>query len=658
MNRTNQISVIVPTYNRAHILSETLNSVLAQTYSNLECIVVDDGSTDNTEEIVNSFSLKDKRVKFYKRPGNYPKGANACRQYGYKISSGRYINWLDSDDVFALDKLELQIEKLLKDKGKVCVANGEFFNTTIGDSPNDLWAKNLGEKNTSQSLILQKTRWATGALLWDKSAVSVEFWDTELQGGQEWLFHILSAINIKQEDFVFIREPLLYIRNSNDSITRDNVLVFRYNNYLNARVLLLNYLFEEDKRTFNTYFKAIGMYSLKYIKYLIKSGSYLIVLKFLKIIFTASFIKSIKFSFGALVFKAINKDYFLKQTFKKQRLYVLSKEWARHGKNSGYQRIINYFKIPLVVSKGFRLPYKLVQLLKNKTNILNYRGETVVKELVILFNIFRSKKIHVLYGDMDYYFLHYIKKFPFNIRKNTLVATFHHPTYELERRLNYNKEKVLGALDKIIVMGPNQTPFFKLYTNAEIRFIPHGINTNQENDFKPVVRQNQILLVGTSHRDHKRNIEIMEKLSQKATITFVIIMFEEYANQYAQFNNAILLTHNVSDKDLYYYYKTSKGLLMSLKDCTASNAILEAMVYKCPLIINDVGAVKDYIPESSGVPVFSTDNIKGTLEYIEKLIKDEEYLNKIVFNQKSLVEKYNWNIIAEETEDFIYWNKN
>ncbi|WP_242131700.1 glycosyltransferase family 4 protein [Aestuariivivens marinum] len=340
------------------------------------------------------------------------------------------------------------------------------------------------------------------------------------------------------------------------------------------------------------------------------------------------------------------------------RIYILSKEWARHGNNSGYQRIVNYLTIAFKYPKSLKIPFKLASYLKRKTRVLNYRSETISKELFILFKVFKSKQVHILYGDMDFYFLHYLKRFPFNLRKNTLVATFHHPPYELEKRLHYNRKKVLGTLDKIIVMGPNQISFFKKYSNADIKFIPHGINTEITNNLKPIERKNQLLLVGTSHRDHQRNSDIMKALANDLDVSFVVIMFMEHAKLYKDLPNVTCLTHNVLDNELYNYYASSKGLLMSLKDCTASNAILEAMVYKCPLIINNVGAVKDYLPEGSGVPVFETDDIQGTLDYIKKLLNDDNYINEMVANQQRLVENYNWTKIAKETEDFIYSKKN
>ena len=80
------ISIIIPTYNRSHLLGETLDSVLIQTYRNWECIVVDDGSTDYTPELMEFYIRKDSRFSFYRRPEEKAKGANACRNYGFEKS--------------------------------------------------------------------------------------------------------------------------------------------------------------------------------------------------------------------------------------------------------------------------------------------------------------------------------------------------------------------------------------------------------------------------------------------------------------------------------------------------------------------------------------------------------------------------------------------
>lgn len=113
------ISIIIPTFNRAHIIGDTLESLIAQTYTNWECIVVDDCSTDKTEQLITSYINKDNRFRFYKRPTNRLKGPNSCRNIGFTKSKGDFIQWFDSDDLYKTNALE----KLLFyfDKGKDAV---------------------------------------------------------------------------------------------------------------------------------------------------------------------------------------------------------------------------------------------------------------------------------------------------------------------------------------------------------------------------------------------------------------------------------------------------------------------------------------------------------------------------------------------------------
>jgi glycosyltransferase involved in cell wall biosynthesis len=107
-----KISVVIPSFNRGHIIKETLDSVLHQTYNHWECLVVDDGSTDNTEEVVKSYSQGDVRIKFFKRPKERTKGASTCRNIGIEESTGGYFQFLDSDDLLEKNKFEIQIKEL------------------------------------------------------------------------------------------------------------------------------------------------------------------------------------------------------------------------------------------------------------------------------------------------------------------------------------------------------------------------------------------------------------------------------------------------------------------------------------------------------------------------------------------------------------------
>ena len=103
--RSPTVSVILPTYNRAHVIGRAIQDVLEQTYRDLELIIVDDGSTDNTEEIVSK--MDDGRIRYIQHEKN--RGANAARNTGIAIAKGEYIAFQDSDDEWLPEKLEKQI---------------------------------------------------------------------------------------------------------------------------------------------------------------------------------------------------------------------------------------------------------------------------------------------------------------------------------------------------------------------------------------------------------------------------------------------------------------------------------------------------------------------------------------------------------------------
>ncbi len=122
------VSIIIPAFNREDVISETLQSVLNQSYKNWECIIVDDGSTDNTIDIIKSFSELDSRFKLHVRPNNLIKGGNTCRNLGFNLSKGEYIQWLDSDDLIAEDKIKLQVEALKSSiKNSVAICKFGYF---------------------------------------------------------------------------------------------------------------------------------------------------------------------------------------------------------------------------------------------------------------------------------------------------------------------------------------------------------------------------------------------------------------------------------------------------------------------------------------------------------------------------------------------------
>jgi glycosyltransferase involved in cell wall biosynthesis len=128
------ITIIIPSYNREEHIFETLKSVLNQTYKNWECIIVDDGSSNFFVEIIKDFIKEDSRFKFFERPKYRTKGANACRNIGIKNAVGKYVIFLDSDDILKSDCLENRINyfKDNPEKDLIVFSMGYFINIKDG----------------------------------------------------------------------------------------------------------------------------------------------------------------------------------------------------------------------------------------------------------------------------------------------------------------------------------------------------------------------------------------------------------------------------------------------------------------------------------------------------------------------------------------------
>jgi len=113
----------MPTFNRAPLIKGAIESTIYQTYKNWELIIIDDGSTDNTESIVQSYSNKDNRIKYFK---NTNKGGAAARNYGISLAKGEYIAFLDDDDISLPRRFESQLNAAIKNNSRFIVSGYEI----------------------------------------------------------------------------------------------------------------------------------------------------------------------------------------------------------------------------------------------------------------------------------------------------------------------------------------------------------------------------------------------------------------------------------------------------------------------------------------------------------------------------------------------------
>lgn len=125
------VSVIIPSYNAADYIAQTLESVLAQTLTDIEVIVVDDGSTDNTRNIVADFANKDPRLMLVEQANQF---AGVARNNGMSKARGKYLYFLDADDYIESNALEELVNAIEQHGADIAIAKSEGFDNTTGDT--------------------------------------------------------------------------------------------------------------------------------------------------------------------------------------------------------------------------------------------------------------------------------------------------------------------------------------------------------------------------------------------------------------------------------------------------------------------------------------------------------------------------------------------
>jgi len=196
-----RVSVVIPAFNYAEYLGDALDSVLAQTMDDWECIVVDDGSTDDTPAVARAYASRDSRIRFLQQQGRGPAGA---RNAGVRESTGTYLQFLDADDRLAPGKLEFHA-RFLDENPSVDIAYGfsTYFRTTAPDEvlyslhghlSRPLTAKVNDAAEALKQLELFNIMPVLSALLRRTVWERVSGFNEAVRGTEDWDFWLRAAI--------------------------------------------------------------------------------------------------------------------------------------------------------------------------------------------------------------------------------------------------------------------------------------------------------------------------------------------------------------------------------------------------------------------------------------------------------------------------------
>ena len=218
--RPELVSVIMPTFNASKYLAGSIESILSQTYTNLELLITDDCSTDDTRNILKEFSERDKRVKVKYLKEN--SGPGVARNRSIERAKGRYIAFCDCDDRWMPDKLERQLAHMRKHDCALCSSS-----YLICDENDKITGVNISPSHVTLGMLKRDNKIGCLTAIYDIQRLGHKFYMPAIRKRQDWALFL----NILKECQICfcITEPLAYYRQRVNSVSSNKFSLVKYN---------------------------------------------------------------------------------------------------------------------------------------------------------------------------------------------------------------------------------------------------------------------------------------------------------------------------------------------------------------------------------------------------------------------------------------------
>ncbi|RTY84400.1 glycosyltransferase family 2 protein [Flavobacterium sp. LS1P28] len=214
-----KVSIIMATYNRAEYILESLQSIQAQTFKDWECIIIDDGGTDNTAEILAPILKQNIRFKYFIRTSKYQKGLPGSRNYGLDLAQGDYVIFFDDDDIVHPQNLELCVKELSKQNVSFCryLRNVFFDDFDYNFEFSKDYASFFVTKSDVEKLLINELPFNSCAVMWHRTCFDGNRFVEHLMYAEEWeLYSRILSSDIKG---ISIEKCLFFGRKHADSNT-------------------------------------------------------------------------------------------------------------------------------------------------------------------------------------------------------------------------------------------------------------------------------------------------------------------------------------------------------------------------------------------------------------------------------------------------------
>jgi glycosyltransferase involved in cell wall biosynthesis len=258
-----KVTIIVATFNREKYVIETLLSIQKQTFADWECLIIDDGSTDKSMEIIRQLLSQEARFQYYLRPESFKKGTSGCRNYGIDLAKGDYVIFFDDDDIVHPQNLELCVKELSSKDISFCRYIREVFfeDFDYAFDYSKTYTSFYIDQNDIEKMLKNELHFNSCAVMWKVACFEKARFNPNISYGDEWeLYSRILSMGIKG---ISINKCLFFGRKHSHSITgeynRKNAI--RRASHADAILLVVQNLKEKQLLTYSLkrYFIAFSI---------------------------------------------------------------------------------------------------------------------------------------------------------------------------------------------------------------------------------------------------------------------------------------------------------------------------------------------------------------------------------------------------------------
>jgi glycosyltransferase involved in cell wall biosynthesis len=277
-----------------------------------------------------------------------------------------------------------------------------------------------------------------------------------------------------------------------------------------------------------------------------------------------------------------------------------------------------------------------------------YDRASMAAELKVAQHMLRERRYiyHFLYGETTYHYVGFLN----NIRQNRLVATFHQPPSGIRQAVQVDWH--LRQLSAVVCVGRTQQGFFaEICDRDRIFFVPLGVDTEY---FTPPTsfgsrNPNICVFVGENYRDFPTLRGVIELVAYQRPHTQFVAVTSPRSFEYIGSHPNLTLRSGISESELRDLYRSAALMLLPLKDATANNAILESMACGLPIVVSEVGAIRDYVSPKCAILIPPFDS-RGMAESVLHLLDDPLERQRMSEQSREQALRFSWPKVIQQLQ--------